>query len=412
MNNELNYTAREANKKGFFFRVNGNNCKIMTYKGKDENIVIPAYINGKPVRQIGTRAFADKNIKNIELPYTLRVIRKEAFAKNHIRTIHLPGNISEVENGAFLLCRELREVTIGKYTSQYPVRKVKMTYHAFERTHYIGANAFVILDDMLLRINIDLLSKSNFLEIPSGIREIKAEACSGTNYSIESIGVPASVKRIEDYAFARMYRLKKILIQKDTNPYFTMGMDAFGKFSVRFQENLFIHSIRKNVIKGNHYQLSGWIDFGEICWINNVGYSSFLGNYKIYAPHNDKEAFWNLISIYRLWDKEFTLGISWNGYLKLYDNAKNLYDKIEMAVCILYNTGFLKNEDKLQFLSEHINKAVKYALKNNNKERLMLYKTKKLLTAERGFNLEKALKLVKKYDNEAAVYLRGQITYM
>ena len=268
---ELNFTARKANKMGFYFRINGRNCKIMNYKGNDKKVVIPSHINGKPVRQIGTRAFANKNIESIELPETLRIIKCEAFAQNKIKNINLPGNIEVVEDGAFSLCGCLNKVTIGKYTGQYLHRKIKISAKAFYGTAYISSGTFVMLDDILLKININLLSDSHLLVIPEGVREIKAEACREINYNVTEISLPSSIKHIDDYAFAGLYFLREVLIKKDTK-YLTMGKCAFGKFGEIYQENQFIQSIHKKLIKGDVYQTSGWIEFIKIGWINAQGY--------------------------------------------------------------------------------------------------------------------------------------------
>lgn len=401
---ELKYTAQRANEMGFFFRINGRNCKIMSYKGDAKKVCIPAYINGKPVRQIGTRAFSDKGIESIILPETLRVIKREAFAKNKIQNVKLPGNIEEVEDGAFSLCGGLNKVIIGKYTGPYLYRQIKITAKAFYGTAYISAGAFVMLDDILLKINTNFLSNSQVLVIPEGVREIKAEACGTTNNHINEISIPLSVKHIDDYAFAGLFFLQKIFIHKDTK-YFTMGKAAFGRFSHSYMENQFIRSVREDMIRGNAYQFDGWIEFMQIGWITPWR-SMFRCTSKIYSPKSRKEEFWELISIYQFWENKITLGIDMRGYFELYNNVKSIYDKIEMAVCILQNTSFREHTNLLEFLAEHINKAVSYAVKENNKERLMLYRTKKLLSSEKGFLPQKALKLANEYNNEAALYLK------
>ena len=35
-----NIDSKTANQLGFYFRINGQNCKIMTYKGNEEKVII------------------------------------------------------------------------------------------------------------------------------------------------------------------------------------------------------------------------------------------------------------------------------------------------------------------------------------------------------------------------------------
>ncbi len=404
----LEYTADQAVKEGFVFRINGQNCKLMAYRGNAADVVIPAYINGKPVRQIRTGAFAGKGLQSVRLPDTLRVIWKDAFAHNPLTNITLPGNIRQVADGAFSDCPQLREVTIGTYIpTGIETRTVDISCHAFERTPYITAKQFIILDKMLLRIN---LRAEQFLEIPEGIREIKADACGAAwNYSVTEIGLPVSVNRIGARAFANLGSLKDVLLEKGKAGEYclTLGEDAFGRFE-RFsfgwcRLNHFLWNLYRRTIIGDSRQESGRITFNN----NGAGYKGILSQYgtiEVYVPLSCYTQFWKRMRVI-FTNGKFALSLAWKEYQQLFRETKSLYDRIEMAVCMIQITSARAVPEQTCFLAEHINRAVKYALEKNQKERLMLYRAIQILQPEQGGHAQKARRLAERYGNEAARYL-------
>lgn len=92
----IHYDDKIANEKGFFFRINGQNCKIMTYKGSDKDIIIPDTINGKSVIGIGKRVFAGKEIESVSFPGSLRKIGEEAFLGCKLKEVILPDGIRKI----------------------------------------------------------------------------------------------------------------------------------------------------------------------------------------------------------------------------------------------------------------------------------------------------------------------------
>ena len=395
----LSYTAEEANQKGFYFRINGQNCKIMSYRGSEQQLVIPSYINGKPVIQIGTRAFASKKLKSIVLPDTLHVIRTEAFARNEFTSITLPPNICRVEENAFSYCKKLRQV-ITKKTSQ-----IDITAHAFESTPYLSEKSFVILGDMLLRVNLHTFTKLSFLEIPDGVREIKADACKFANYNIKEIGIPASVKSIGDHAFSLCYALQDVLFEKGQKyHYIKLGQSVFGSFGGQIYQSPFLWNWRRRYVEGDSHRMNGWLSFRQIRCTYKSGYIIHGGN-DIYVPSSKQNEFWEILNM-SLSNYEFTPYLNWNSYRNLWHQVDSLYDKLEMAVCIYQNAPISDRTDVLDFINQHIYKAIKYALEDNHKERIMMYQAMKLLSSDHGFNPKKIRSLTEKYHNDAAEYLK------
>lgn len=74
---------------------------ISEYKGSSQNVIIPGYIDGKPVNAIGKEAFRGKNIKSVEFPHNLKVIGEGAFRDNKLKEIYIPDSVTAIEQDAF-----------------------------------------------------------------------------------------------------------------------------------------------------------------------------------------------------------------------------------------------------------------------------------------------------------------------
>ncbi len=397
----MNLTAQEANEQGFYFLINGRNCKITRYKGTATDVVIPTYINGKPVRKIGTRAFAHKNIHSVVLPETLRIIQTEAFADNLISTITLPASICKVEDRAFLYCTKLEQVTTLKASN------MDITHHAFEKTSYITSKNFVILGEMLLKINLGNYASNSTLTIPDGVKEIKSEAYNTSAY-YETIHIPASVRTIDEKAFGRMHMLTNVVIER-ANPYSFLRVErgAFGSFENYYSPNPFLWSYRKALIEGDPYQNSGWITFRQLYYLNTRQWSAIHGKCEIYVPHSKAAEFWRILDLVCAFDR-FEFRLKLDDYEALFEQVDKLYDQLEMAKCLGQLSSYHRDKT-YSFLAKHIYKAVAYAVKDNHKQRLMEYRAMQLLSPERGFRYKKVAHLTDKYTNEAAQYLKELI---
>ena len=76
---------------------------IYQYDGYDEDITVPASINGKTVIGLDTLVFLDGasnsgiKIKKITLPDTIQTIGNSVFSKLHeLTTITIPKNVSKI----------------------------------------------------------------------------------------------------------------------------------------------------------------------------------------------------------------------------------------------------------------------------------------------------------------------------
>lgn len=400
----IRMTAREANERGYFFRINGQNCKIMSYKGLEEYPVIPAYINGKPVRVIGRRAFAKKNIRGVLLPETVRTIREEAFYGSAVTEVELPGNILRIEDNAFGKCRQLRTVTLGAVTERNKGSSIQVNGAAFRETPYIEFSTFVILDHILLRIN----SPHNHepIRIPEGVCVIGEEVLK-SNWDIEQLEIPLSVKIIRKRAFINAHHLKKVVFEEcSKEDFLSIGKDAFGSVWGR-GSNMFCQDLLQSQIISDGGGKRGWQRFRKLKIVERYG-GTMASDREIYFPVSLS---WECvpqklcIAYTRGTDGQFYFSLNIEEYYEIMMELTALEDQIEMAVCIVINWHGKYQEKAVTFLKQHINKAVELAVEKNNIYNLKLYQQHGLLQEKEGMKIRHCHYLMKKYSNNASRYL-------
>ena len=162
----------------------GNSARITGYYGDlTGNIVLPEYIHGYPVREIGEKAFYSCNeITGIVMPRQLEVIQKLAFAYcENLQYVELNEGIHEIGQGSFYSCKGLEIINLPDSITE------------------IGNNAF----DSCVRLQE--------IHIPTGIQEIKS-AVFRSCYGLQQIKIPDNVTRIGVDAFAYCFGMKDIEI--------------------------------------------------------------------------------------------------------------------------------------------------------------------------------------------------------
>lgn len=141
------------------------------------------------VTAIGSRAFWNcKTLKAIEIPLRVRSIEDSAFGGcDNLEGIYIPASVMDIGDGAFAYCNNLESFD-GKFsTIDGRCLIIGRTLVAFAPA---GANTYTIAD---------------------GVTEIGAGAFEGCE-SITSIGIPATVKDIDERAFAYCLSLDNITI--------------------------------------------------------------------------------------------------------------------------------------------------------------------------------------------------------
>ncbi len=171
-----------------------------------ESVVIPAEIEGVPVRSIDYNAFMDCiNLKEITIPNGVRSIYGDAFnGCTGLTKINIPDSVDFISDRAFMNCTSLTEINI-------PDSVTSIGDDVFNGTPWLEAkkkeNPLFIVGSVL----IDGTTCSGDVVIPDNVTNIKKYAfseCSG----LTGITIPESVTIIGWGAFSGCTGLTKITI--------------------------------------------------------------------------------------------------------------------------------------------------------------------------------------------------------
>ncbi len=224
-------TLPETDASLFSYEEENGAIKIRSYKGSDEEVVIPSKINGKPVTKIG---FYDSmgdgganHVKSVVIPDSVTEISNGAFEKCALTSVTIPGSVTKIGSKAFRSCDHLTSVTI-------PDRVTEIGYWAFhscsslksvtisDSVTVIGHGAFenctslksVTLSDNLRYIDDDLFDGCTSLKsvtIPDSVATIRLSTFKNCT-SLTSVTIPNSVTEIRESAFEGCTSLKNVTI--------------------------------------------------------------------------------------------------------------------------------------------------------------------------------------------------------
>ncbi len=92
----------------------GSGIRITLYKGSDDEIEIPAELDGKKIISIGDGAFRDNTtVTSVTIPEGVTSIGNAAFAGcSNLAKITLPDSLNSIVAGAFNGCTSLKEITL------------------------------------------------------------------------------------------------------------------------------------------------------------------------------------------------------------------------------------------------------------------------------------------------------------
>ena len=190
----------ELNEDGASYSVKG----IGTCKDKD--VVIPASYNGKPVTEIGERAFARcTSLTSVTIPDSVTVIGESAFAGcTSLTSVTIPDSVTVIGESAFDWCGSLTSVTI-------PDGVTVIGKLAFNRCESLTS---VTIPDSVTVIDIAAFEACNNLTnvtIPSSVTKLCPFVFCACD-KLTSVTIPDSVTEIGRYAFSGCYNLTSVTI--------------------------------------------------------------------------------------------------------------------------------------------------------------------------------------------------------
>jgi hypothetical protein len=103
----------------FTYKVQGGNVTILSYKGSEPNVEIPAVIEDAPVIIIGSNAFRDiDTLETVIIPDTVTEIEISAFRQcANLKNVSMGKNVSIIGSYVFEQCPSLETITLGKNVS-------------------------------------------------------------------------------------------------------------------------------------------------------------------------------------------------------------------------------------------------------------------------------------------------------
>lgn len=236
-----------------WYETSGGTIKITGYTGNDSILVIPAMIEGKPVRTIGYSAFSNNtklqgiiipsgvttindsafylcsSLGSISIPNTVTSIGKWAFyGCSSLSNINIPDSVNVIDDYAFQNCSNLRKVTLPKELTQLSshtfrgcsslssINLEKVTNYGWGTLSGCSSLKNIKLAGSLTSIPGAMFSGCSNLtsvSIPSGVTSIGGSAFEDCR-KLTSINIPTGVTSIGQSAFKNCSGLSAIELPK------------------------------------------------------------------------------------------------------------------------------------------------------------------------------------------------------
>ena len=259
------------------FNLVNDEVRITNYLGHDKNVVVPSTLYGAPVTEVVTgykkgfagvvsleypgtvkdilgngvddsleslklnegteiiceRAFSSrvieqcKNLKTVNLPSTIKEIRKEAFRGcKSLESINIPSGIQTLGSGAFMGTK-ITTIDLSHVSNDC----IRWSDSLFESCSALKSVKFNNYSDTNFEFPDKIFRGCNSLEhvnLPNNITKIGESAFEGCQ-SLKNIILPTSVKEIDEYAF------KKAGLEEVVIPY---GVTQIGYCAFSYNSNL------------------------------------------------------------------------------------------------------------------------------------------------------------------------------
>ena len=202
------------------------NVKLLTYIGKDSNVVVPSIIDNKEVTTLGTTTFKEnKSIVNVVLPDSIKTLEDESFLNcTSLTSIEFGTNIANYGERALIGCDTLTTITIPTNVKliklfeydylKIPNKLINIKIKYIEEINDYSGITTNLLSNLGNRLfDVELLEGFNvatgFKEcmnvrsvvIKEGAQQISNSAFDNCRY-LQSIDIPNSVTSIGESVFS------------------------------------------------------------------------------------------------------------------------------------------------------------------------------------------------------------------
>ncbi len=195
----------------FEYSDKGDYISITKYVGDDSEVIVPSYIDGKPVTVIGNEAFRDNiNVTSITLKSGITGIGSSAFSSaKALVTIELPDTLVSIGSSAFASCSNLERVEIPSSVTYIGDSAFKNAQRLSEVIIKEGYEEATI--DSYAFVNCTMLTE---IIVPGNYVTIGSNAFVGCNslesFQLEEATTGVGSQLIDDYAFQECSSLQVV----------------------------------------------------------------------------------------------------------------------------------------------------------------------------------------------------------
>ena len=216
----------DINENDFEYSVGGNGKITITgyLNTADSIVVVPTYIDSKPVEAIGDGVFTRKTyIKEVIICDGIKEIGKEAFFNClGILRVTMGDSVIEIKDSAFYCCKNMQSIRLSSNARIIGTKAfdecLSVKCNAYDNAYYIGneKDKYIVL---MKAISKDI----NSVKIYEGCVFINADAFNGCDY-LKSIRIPENVISIDESAFEECDNLANVELSNNVT---TIGKSAF-----------------------------------------------------------------------------------------------------------------------------------------------------------------------------------------
>lgn len=229
--NEVVTSTFEAG--GIYYNLINDSYLEVTRKGNyekytDADITIPDEVEyeGKtyPVRNIGMRAFSNcRNLQNIHLPKTLKIIKCDAFFMSGLTSVVIPEGVETIEDYAFSSCEQLESV-------QLPASLENLGDDVFSRDNSLASisvsedcRAWKAVDNVIYTKSGEIMKyysdgkKDESFSIPEGVLLLEDDVI--TNQNLKVLNIPASLLALKGTSIYSTAALEEITVSEGNRYY-------------------------------------------------------------------------------------------------------------------------------------------------------------------------------------------------
>ncbi|MBQ5367222.1 MAG: leucine-rich repeat domain-containing protein [Thermoguttaceae bacterium] len=207
----------------FEYGVYEDGAVIVQYTGEDEEVTVPAEIDGVKVVELIKNSFLGAgSLKRVTVPENVLCIGANAFAQcSALERVDLPESLTTVGYMAFSGCPELASIKI-------PNGVTSLGEGAFEECEKLGS---AVLSDKIAVIPSGAFGYCKSLtsvELPKGLTEI-GEGAFNFCKSLTAVNLPKDVNKVGVGAFAGCSALSKITVDGENKSFTSLDGALFSK---------------------------------------------------------------------------------------------------------------------------------------------------------------------------------------